>query len=164
MVGLVEQILISAQATELPVAAGDARAIAGIGLEDDRYFAGAGTWSDYPDQSGTDLTLIEAEVLQAVGLTGPDARRNVVTRGIRLNELVGRRFRIGELVCRGVRLCEPCAHLGQLTGIEVEALVHRGGLRADILTDARIAVGDRVQIEPDSSSVLPQSLENEVLD
>jgi MOSC domain-containing protein YiiM len=92
------------------------------------------------------LTLIEAEVLEAVGLSGAEARRNVVTRGIRLNELVGDRFRIGAVVCAGIRLCEPCTHLSQLTGIPVEALVHRGGLRADILSDGEIAVGDLVAL------------------
>jgi MOSC domain-containing protein len=150
MSGRVEQILVSPHVGELPLAVVAARAIAGIGLEGDRYFAGVGTWSDYPDQSGSDLTLIEAEELEAVGLPGANARRNVVTRGVRLNDLVGRRFRIGELDCRGVRLCEPCSHLEQLTGVAVEALLHRGGLRADILADGELHVGDIVEIEPES--------------
>src|SRR5438874_10207382 len=108
MTGWVEGILISPYAEELPYPVERARAIAGIGLEGDRYFAGAGTWSNYPLQTGRDLTLIEAEVLEAVGLTGGEARRNVVTRGIRLNELVGRHFWIGEIECYGDRRCEPC--------------------------------------------------------
>jgi MOSC domain-containing protein YiiM len=124
----------------------NARALAGRGLVGDRYYSRSGTWSDYPDQTGMHLTLIEAEVLKAVGLSGAEARRNVVTRGIRLNELVGDRFRIGAVVCAGIRLCEPCTHLSQLTGIPVEALVHRGGLRADILSDGEIAVGDLVAL------------------
>jgi MOSC domain-containing protein YiiM len=115
------------------------RAIAGQGLEGDRYF--------FPDGAGPGeaLTLIEAEVLEDVGLTGPQARRQVVVRGVRVNELVGKRFRIGEVECAGVELCEPCLHLQGLTrpGI-IKDLVHRGGLRADILSGGAISVGDRL--------------------
>ena len=114
-------------------------AIAGQGLEGDRYF--------FPDGAGPGeaLTLIEAEVLEDVGLTGPQARRQVVVRGVRVNELVGKRFRIGEVECAGVELCEPCLHLQGLTrpGI-IKDLVHRGGLRADILSGGAISVGDRL--------------------
>jgi hypothetical protein len=81
--------------TTPPVLVAKARAVAGQGLAGDRYYARAGTWSDYPDQTGVHLTLIEAEVLEVVGLTGVEARRNVVTRGVRLNELVAERFSIG---------------------------------------------------------------------
>lgn len=140
--GWVEDILIGPQAEEPPFYVERARAIAGIGLEGDRYFAGVGTWSDYPVEGGKDLTLIEAEVLAAVGLSGADGRRNIVTRGVRLNDLVGERFWIGEVECFGNRRCEPCAHLERLTGVTVAALAHRGGLRADILNDGEIAVGD----------------------
>ena len=144
MSGWVEEILISAHAAESPYAVEQARAIAGIGLEGDRYFAGVGTWSDYPVPTGKDLTLIEAEVLEAVGLSGAEARRNVVTRGVLLNEFVGRRFRVGEVECYGDRLCEPCAHLERLTGVTTADLRHHGGLRVDILTDGVIGVGDPV--------------------
>lgn len=144
MSGWVEGIFIAAHATELPWSVRRARAIARIGLEGDRYFAGVGTWSDHPVPGGKDLTLIEAEVLAEVYLSGAHARRNIVTRGIRLNELVGRRFRIGEIECYRDRLCDPCIHLEQLTGISVSALTHRGGLRADILGDGDIRVGDPV--------------------
>jgi MOSC domain-containing protein YiiM len=75
-------------------------------------------------------------------LSGAHAPRNIVTRDIRFNELVGRRFRIGIVECYGNRLCEPCIHLEQLAGITVSALAHRGGLRADILNDGDIRVGD----------------------
>lgn len=146
MTGRVVQILVCPIATELPRPVERARAVAGRGLEGDRYFAGTGTWSDYPVQTGTDLTLIEAEVLDAVGLSGRAARRTLVTRGVRLNELVGRRFRIGAVECYGDRLCEPCSHLERLTGLPIEALVHRGGLRADILTDGEISVGDEIAL------------------
>jgi hypothetical protein len=148
MCGRVEEILVSPYAAELPYAVERARAIEGIGLEGDRYFAGVGTWSNYPVQTGKDLTLIEAEVLEAVGLSGTEARRNVVTRGIALNELVGRHFRIGEVECYGDRLCEPCTHLERLTGISVDVLAHRGGLRVDILSDGELTVGDSITFEP----------------
>ena len=91
---------------------------------------------------------MEAEQLEALELSARStaaARRNVVTRGIDLNALVGRRFRVGEVECLGQRLCEPCAHLQRLTAPgTLRALVHRGGLRADVLTDGTIRVGDAV--------------------
>jgi hypothetical protein len=144
--GRVEQIVLSPAAEELPVAVQAARAIAGRGLEGDRYARGEGTFSS-GGADGRALTLVEAEVLEQIGLPGPDARRNVVTRGIALNPLVGRRFTIGEVECMGRRLCEPCAHLQRLTrpGVLAE-LVHRGGLRADILSDGEIAVGSVVRV------------------
>ena len=146
-VGLVEEILVGDAARTPPRFVAGASAVAGRGLVGDRYYSRMGTWSDYPNQTGVHLTLIEAEVLEAVGLTGAEARRNVVTRGIRLNELIGQRFSIGPIVCAGVRLCEPCTHLSQLTGIPVDALVHRGGLRVDILSDGEIAAGDLVAVK-----------------
>jgi MOSC domain-containing protein YiiM len=112
-------------------------AIAGQGLEGDRYFAPGGAGP------GEALTLIEAGVLEDVGLTGPQARRQVVVRGTGVNDLVGKRFRIGEVECVGVELCEPCLHLQRLTrpGI-IKDLVHRGGLRVDIVSGGTISVGD----------------------
>jgi MOSC domain-containing protein YiiM len=126
-----------------------ADALAGRGLSGDRYAAKAGTFTPAGGAgSGYDLTLIEAEALDELRLLGAgqlayaEARRNVVTRGIDLNALVGRRFRIGEVECAGQRLCEPCAHLERLTTKGVlRGLIHRGGLRADVLTDGRIEVG-----------------------
>jgi hypothetical protein len=147
--GFVEEILIAPIGGAEPMSVMRIRAVAGQGLVGDRYLRGVGTWSDYPDQTGSALTLVEGEVLQAVGLTGADVRRNLVTRDVRLNELVGRRFRIGEVVCRGVRLCEPCAHLGVRTGVNVHALTHRGGVRADILVGGELRAGDLVEVEPD---------------
>ena len=133
----VEAINIGPSDALAPV--GSVRAIAGKGLEGDRYFFAEGAGS------GEALTLIEAEVLEDVGLTGPQARRQVVVRGVRVNDLVGRRFRVGEVECLGVELCEPCRHLQSLTrpGI-IKDLVHRGGLRADILSGGTISVGDRL--------------------
>ena len=133
----VEAINIGASAALGPVSS--VRAIAGHGLEGDRYFFPAGA------RSGEALTLIEAEVLEDVGLTGAEARRQVVVRGIRVNDLVGKRFRIGDVECLGIELCEPCLHLQKLTrpGI-IKDLIHRGGLRADILSGGTISVGDKV--------------------
>jgi MOSC domain-containing protein YiiM len=114
-------------------------AVAGQGLIGDRhYFAGGAG-------PGRALTLIEAEAIEDAGLTGAQSRRQVVTRGVRLNELVGRRFRVGEVECQGVRLCEPCTHLQSLTrpGI-IGDLIHRGGLNADIVGSGTIRVGDPV--------------------
>jgi MOSC domain-containing protein YiiM len=154
--GYVEEILVTSTATELPCSVERVRAIAGRGLDGDRYAIEAGTWSDYPVQTGTDVTLIEAEVLEVLGLSGAQARRNVVTRGIRLNELVGRRFGIGDVKCFGVRLCEPCKHLEQLTGVAVPLLVHRGGLRADILSEGTITIGLTITVQPaESKSAAP---------
>ncbi len=115
------------------------RAVAGKGLEGDRHFQDEGA------KRGQALTLVEAEVVQEVGL-GPGAtRRQVTVRGVRLNELVGKRFRVGEVECYGVELCEPCAHLEAMTrpGI-IKDLVHRAGINADILTDGTISVGDEI--------------------
>ena len=114
-------------------------AVAGKGLEGDRYF--------YPDGAdpGRALTLVEEENVQDVGLEPGQTRRQLTTRGVRLNDLVGKRFRVGDVECYGVELCEPCKHLESLTrpGL-IKDMVHRAGLNADILTDGTIAVGDPV--------------------
>jgi len=117
------------------------RAVAGCGLEGDRHFRPDG------QRPGGALTLIEAEALDDVNLSGAQSRRQVVVRGVRLNDLVGRRFTVGSVECLGVELCEPCLHLQKLTrpGI-IDDLVHRGGLNADILTTGTIAVGDEVVV------------------
>jgi MOSC domain-containing protein YiiM len=119
---------------------------AGKGLSGNRYY-----WPDGSAPAGNALTLIEAEALEAfqsetgIELTAQASRRNVLTRGIDLNALVGERFRVGEVECVGVELCEPCAHLASLTHPGVlRGMVHRAGLNADILTDGEIAVGDPV--------------------
>jgi len=115
------------------------RAVAGKGLEGDRHFQHEG------GKPGKALTLIEAENVEAVGLPPGGARRQVTVRGVDLNALVGKRFRVGEVECYGVHLCEPCAHLQSMTrsGI-IKDLAHRGGINADILTDGTISVGDAV--------------------
>jgi hypothetical protein len=138
--GVVEGIFVAA-AAEAPMTAVGRVAATTAGLEGDRYVRGAGTFSNRESTGGA-LTLIEAETVEALGLAPGEARRNVVTRGLGLNALVGRRFRVGDVECYGQRLCEPCAHLQRLTrpGI-LRALVHRGGLRADVVTDGVIEVG-----------------------
>jgi MOSC domain-containing protein YiiM len=132
------------------------RAIAGRGLAGDRYEAGAGTWSQRPG-GGRQLTLIAAEDLDAVArerglrIDPAASRRNILTMGINLPDLVGRRFRVGSALCLGIRLCEPCAYLEAKTQPGVlEALVHRGGLRADILESGDIAVGDLMGVAEDA--------------
>jgi hypothetical protein len=149
----VDEILVATVGGAEPTSLQTVRAFAGRGLAGDRYLSNAGTWSSYPDQSGKDLTLIEREVLEDVGLDGQGARRNIVTRGIKLDGLIGRRFRVGEAACAGVRPCEPCRYLEKRTGVSVDALKNRGGLRASILEGGEISIGDLIEIEPDSASV-----------
>ena len=142
------QINISSEHEVLPHAIDRVRAIPGRGLEGDRnFFTGEGTQPE-PDR---ELTLIATEALDALAaehdieLTAAESRRNVATRGIDLNALEGRRFRVGDVECQGIELCEPCRHLEGLTKRGVlRGLVHRGGLRAAILSEGEIAVGDEV--------------------
>ncbi len=144
MAGRVEGIFIGPPRT-LPEAVERVRAVAGRGLEGNRHF-----FEDAP--AGRALTLIAAEALEAaaaesgIELGAAESRRNVLTRGIDLNALVGVRFRVGGVECVGVELCEPCRTLESLTkpGV-IKGLVHRGGLNADILSDGEIAVGDLVE-------------------
>jgi MOSC domain-containing protein YiiM len=91
------------------------------------------------------LTLVEAEVVADVGLSEGETRRQLTVTGTGLNDLVGKRFRVGAVDCYGVEICEPCLHLEKVTrpGI-LKELVHRGGLNADILTDGPISVGDEI--------------------
>jgi hypothetical protein len=141
-IGVVEALVI-APAAEAPVRLVDeAAAIAARGLEGDRYTAGAGTFAS--GRPGSALTLVDAAVLDSFD-RDVDHRRNVVVRGTDLNALVGHEFTLGEARCRGRRLCEPCAHLDRLNGGGVlRPLVHRGGLRADIVCDGTVRVGDRL--------------------
>jgi MOSC domain-containing protein YiiM len=147
--GTVESIYIASAAKEPTRAVDQVQAIPGVGLEGDRYALRQGTFSKpEPDY---ELTLIEVEAIEALQreynftLTPGEARRNVVTRSVPLNHLVGSDFRIGEVKIRGLRLCEPCSHLEALTGHPViRGLSHRGGLRAQILSQGIIRVGDLV--------------------
>jgi len=116
-----------------------ARAVAGKGLEGDRHFHPEGA------PAGQALTLVEAEAVEDVGLPPGGTRRQLTVRGVRLNDLVGRRFRVGDVECYGVELCEPCKHLESMTrpGI-IRELAHRAGINADILNDGTISVGDEI--------------------
>jgi MOSC domain-containing protein YiiM len=144
MEGRVEGIYVTPEHGELPQPVESVRALAGRGLEGNRYF-----FDEAP--AGRALTLIAAEAVEAmerehgIALEPRESRRNVVTRGIDVNELVGKRFRVGNVECEGVELCEPCADLQAMTkpGV-IKGLAHRGGLNADILSDGEISVGDAV--------------------
>jgi MOSC domain-containing protein YiiM len=145
MPGHVEAITVR-ETSESPAGAVErARLVSGRGLEGDRYYAAAGAGP------GEALTLIASEALEGleadtgIRLSAADSRRQVLTRGIDLNMLVGREFTVGGVRCLGVELCEPCAHLQAVTQDGVlSGLVHRGGLRADVLTDGEVAVGDPI--------------------
>jgi MOSC domain-containing protein YiiM len=145
--GVVEAIYLGPAPHESLRSVERARGVAGQGLAGDRYFKGDGTFYK-PAKDGQDLTLIEAEAIEGLArddgieLDPGEARRNVVTRGLALNDLVGRRFQVGEAECLGRRLCDPCSHLEGLTEPGVlKGLANRGGLRADILRGGWIAVG-----------------------
>jgi hypothetical protein len=142
-VGSVAAVLVAPDAEKPLIRVESAQAVAGRGLVGDRYHDGRGTFSR-PGR-GYQLTLIESEALDAADLPWEQARRNIVTRGFALNSLVGRRFTVGRVECVGRRLCEPCSHLERLSrpGL-LRPLVHRAGLRADILTDGSIAVADEI--------------------
>jgi MOSC domain-containing protein YiiM len=141
--GLVEAIHISPENERLPEAV-EAVEVTADGVRGDRYFG------------ARNLTLIEAEALEGlledtgIELSAAESRRQVLTRGVRLNDLAGKRFSVGEVECIGEEWCEPCNHLQRLTRPGVlRGLVHRAGLRADILRGGRIAVGDKVAEEPE---------------
>jgi hypothetical protein len=144
-VGHVAAILTAPDAESPLARVEQAQAVAGRGLEGDRYYEGRGTFSG--PGHGYQLTLVEAEILDSIDLPWEQARRNIVTRGIALNALVGHRFAVGSIECVGRRLAEPCAHLEKLTrsGL-LRPLVHRAGLRADIVKGGSISTGDQVVV------------------
>jgi MOSC domain-containing protein YiiM len=151
--GSVEAIYLASAPGETPRSVDRTQAVTRRGLEGDRYFRGEGDGTFYePNKSGQDLTLIEAEAIEGlerdagIELAPGEARRNVVTRGIALNDLVGKRFLVGETECFGQRLCDPCSHLERSTTPGVlKGLANRGGLRADIVRGGWIAVGAPVR-------------------
>ena len=151
--GEILSIQIAAQSEAQPQNVERVRAVAGMGLEGDRYYLRTGTYSKKHDES-REATLIESEALEALEreyghkLTAAESRRNLTTRGVALNHLVGKNFRIGGAVLRGIKLCEPCGHLEQMTGYAVRAgLIHRGGLRAQIVQSGVIQVGDSIEVD-----------------
>jgi MOSC domain-containing protein YiiM len=128
----------------------NAQVVVGKGLEGDRYYSKLGTYSNQAG-SGRDVTLIEIEAIEGlkrdyeIQLDPGQSRRNIVTRGIALNHLVEQEFRIGNVILRGTRLCEPCAHMEKLTVKgAMRGLIHRGGLRAEIIKGGTIRIGDRI--------------------
>lgn len=158
-VGHVEGIFIAPAAGMPMIARERARVVAGRGLEGDRYFDGRGYYSQVPPLTGRRLTLIEAEALEAmaretgIALASNECRRNLVTRGIRLDALIGKRFRVGAIECYGERFCPPCGYIEKLTGKPGlnRAMTDRGGIRAELLLDGDIAIGDVI----DLSSIVP---------
>jgi MOSC domain-containing protein YiiM len=142
MPGTVEQIAISPEESALPTPV-ESVEVTADGVVGDRY------------HDSRDLTLIEAEALDGlradtgIELSHEESRRQVLTRGVRLNDLVDKRFRVGDVECVGQEWCEPCNHLQALTRPGVlRGMVHRAGLRADIVRAGRISVGDRVDVVP----------------
>jgi len=161
-VGSVVSIHVALEASAPMQSRSEVRAIPGRGLDGDRYFAGKGFYSEKPSYGGREVTLIEMEAIEAlfhgvinadgkrlsIKLAPGDARRNIVTSGVALNHLTDREFRIGAVLMRGTRLCEPCKRLDDLTQPGVmSGLIHRGGLRALILSEGVIHVGDTVHLK-----------------
>jgi hypothetical protein len=145
--GVIEAIWVAADTGEAGRTLEAVRVLPGVGVEGDRYVSGRGTFPS--GRPGSALTLIEAEVCESFEppLTPEEHRRNLVTRGVRLNGMVGQDFVIGSVRCRGIRLCEPCATMQRYSGRPIlRPLVHRGGLRADVLEPGQIRVGDRIVV------------------
>lgn len=147
----VNEILIADSPSAAMVGQVSVRAVPGRGLEGDRYFHGVGTFSPHPPKPDFEITLIESEQIAAFAnesqlpFTAAHSRRNLVTSGVDLNALVGREFTVGTVRLCGIRLCEPCSYLAKISFPEtLRGLVHKGGLRARILTDGVIHVGDRL--------------------
>lgn len=153
MAGSVVGLFTTPSESEPMIAHERVTAIAGKGLEGDRYANGLGFYSARPLPGGArELTLIEVEALDEIAAESGirlgliESRRNIAVIGIRLHELIGKRFSIGEVLCEGVRDCPPCEHLEELTGKQVmKPMARRGGLRANILSGGTIALGDRIE-------------------
>ncbi len=157
--GAIVSIHVAPEASAPMQSITEVRAFPGRGLEGDRYFAGTGFYSKTSSHGGREVTLIEIEAVEALSvgevnaagerlgikLAAAGTRRNITTSGVPLNHLVDREFRVGAVLMRGTRLCEPCKHLEDLTQRGVmSGLIHRGGLRAQILSEGVIRVGDVV--------------------
>jgi MOSC domain-containing protein YiiM len=160
--GSVVSIHVAPEASAPMVTVPEARAVPGRGLEGDRYFTGRGHYSATPSFGGREVTLIETEAVDAllggvlnaggersgIKLTPAETRRNIATSGVPLNHLVDRTFRVGAVLMKGTRLCEPCKYLDGLTRAGVmTGLLHRGGLRAVILSEGIVRVGDLIKPE-----------------
>jgi MOSC domain-containing protein YiiM len=150
--GIVVSLHVAPSAAEPIQSVGSVVAVSGRGVEGDRYFNQLGTYSNNPG-TGRHVTLIENEAIDAllreykIVLEPSMARRNIVTHGIALNHLVEKQFNIGAVILRGTRLCEPCVHLEKLSQAgAMRGLIHRGGLRAEIVTGGTIRVGDEILV------------------
>ncbi|HXH20951.1 MAG TPA: MOSC domain-containing protein [Dehalococcoidia bacterium] len=145
MMGSVVMLLVAPAAGQPVEPRERVELIAGRGVAGDRYAAGRGHWSDprWPDQ---ELTLFESEVAEELGLGPEQFRRNIVTRGVSLESLLGRRFRVGTALIEGVRPCDPCSYIEQFSrpGVIREVMGIRGGLRARILEGGTVRLGDLV--------------------
>ena len=146
--GVVVGIYITTAEAKPMIEIQEAHAVPGRGLEGDRYYLGTGHFSSMHGPS-YEITLIESEAIEALKrdynyeMAPKDTRRNLVTSGVALNHLVEQEFFVGEVLLRGIRLCEPCFHLANLTHHNaLSGLIHRGGLRAQILTEGIIRIGD----------------------
>ena len=158
--GNVVSLHIAPEASAKMLVVPEARAVPGRGLEGDRYHLGTGHYSPRPSPGGREVTLIEMETVEAlfdqlisaggetygIKISAAETRRNIATRDVPLNHLVGQEFWVGAIRMRGTRLCEPCKYLEDLTQPRVmTALLHRGGLRAQILGEGIIRVGDVIR-------------------
>jgi MOSC domain-containing protein YiiM len=148
--GRVVSIFVASKAGALMEARDEVKATPGRGIAGDRYFEGTGFWSNHPGE-GREITLVEMEAIEGlareknIALKPAEMRRNLVTRGVPLNHLVGKEFQVGDVRLVGIRLCEPCHYLEEMTTRGVLAgLIHRGGLRANVLTSGVVRVGDSV--------------------
>ena len=146
----VEHIHIAAIAGGPMVSLSEVEVTRGRGLAGDRYSEGLGFWRDA--RVSRDLTLVEGEVIDAVSeILGPiepgTTRRNLTTRGVKLDDLAERTFWIGKVLVKGRQTCSPCQHLVEVTGKPLlRPLARRGGLRADLLSSGRIRVGDAISV------------------
>src|ERR1700704_4726679 len=159
--GRLEAIHIAHRASAPMQSLGEVEAVAGGGLAGDRYLAGVGCYSARPTDPGArEGTLFEAEVLGALAaehgmaLTAGEHRRNLTTRGVRLDDLLGHRFQVGEVVLEGVKDCPPCEHLeGLLDKPVLKPLINRAGLRARVVVGGVLKVGDRISALQPSSAI-----------
>jgi MOSC domain-containing protein YiiM len=144
-----KQILISPDKGQPMISQVNVRAISGQGLEGDRYAQGKGAWSKSREgETIRHVSLIESEAIEGSDFLPEDTRRNLITEGIDLNSLVGQTFQIGEVKLKGVELCEPCQRPSKLSGKSgfAEVFQNRGGLRAEILTEGELNVGDSIEV------------------
>ena len=145
--------VVGEEVLSLPGHTDEVQGVAERGLLGDRHCRSADAPPLAPGARVPDVSLVEAEVLEAlrdeygIELAGAETRRNIVTRGVRLNDLIGRQFRLGGLLCEGVEICEPCAHMQKKVGKPIlKPLVHRGGLRARILMGGTARIGDAIEV------------------